>query len=247
VACLFYTLIKISKRKDAIHIARQDALLNGVPYTPPQQATKWLGQVFLGLKHLHVRMKTLMRDLKPENVVLTTEGRAKLTDFGFGRIGLESTGVFSFGMPTGSPGYVSPEILHKERYDSKADLFSFGVLIWTLLTGGLTNHQEAVPPIGRRKGARANDYSAHFQDWQRLAECVNEPALHYAQPLEESARELVSDLIRRSPSQRPRHQEIRQYSFMQALRLPLIAGGPAEVAEWLESLDQSASSADIVD
>merc|ERR1719152_170198 len=78
-------------------------------YVPPPLARCWCGQVFLGLEHMHLRMSTLLRDLKPENVVLDAVGRAKLTDFGLGRFGVESTGQWTFGMPTGSPGYVAPE------------------------------------------------------------------------------------------------------------------------------------------
>jgi len=231
-----------------IRTARHEALLNGYHYAPPRQANGWLGQVFLALEHLHVRMRTLMRDLKPENVVLTATGRAKLTDFGFGRIGVESTGAYSFGIPTGSPGYVAPEILRQQPHDSKADLYSLGVLIWTLLTGGVTNECDPMPPrgrTGRRRGGR--DYSVHFEDWHKLAECVKDPYNHHARPLEESAQELVSDLIQRAPFHRPGHQEIRNYNFMRMLRLPLIQDGPAEVEEWLQSLNHSASSADIVD
>lgn len=53
---------------------------------------QWIGQIFLALEHLHLKLQTLVRDLKPQNVVLT-HGRAKLTDFGHGRIGLWRGGL----------------------------------------------------------------------------------------------------------------------------------------------------------
>ncbi|CAE8664340.1 unnamed protein product [Polarella glacialis] len=118
---------------------------------------RWLAQIFLGLEHMHLEMDTLLRDLKPENVVLSASGCAKLTDFGFGRFGVESSGCWSFGMPSGSPGYVSPEVLHRESYDSRADLYSFGVLAWVMLTGGVTIGSEPVPPMGRPR------YGGDFQ------------------------------------------------------------------------------------
>merc|ERR1719181_1476862 len=100
---------------DRIKMARVEAQREQRPYTPPELSLCWVGQIFLGLEHMHLRMDTLLRDLKPENVVLTRDGRAKLTDFGFGRFGVESSGRWSFGIPTGSPGYVAPEVLRKEE------------------------------------------------------------------------------------------------------------------------------------
>jgi len=60
-------------------------------YRPPSEAMQWIGQIFLALEHLHLKLQTLVRDLKPQNVVLT-HGRAKLTDFGHGRIGARAPG-----------------------------------------------------------------------------------------------------------------------------------------------------------
>jgi len=119
---------------------KRRCLTEGRPYSPPALAKNWIAQIFLGLEHMHRRMDTLLRDLKPDNVVLDRHFIAKLTDFGFGRFGCESTtGTWSFGVPTGSPGYVAPEILHGRRYNFAADLYSFGVLVWVLLTGGLVD------------------------------------------------------------------------------------------------------------
>ena len=88
---------------------------------------------------MHLRMDTLLRDLKPDNVVLSAfsrvldmtvfnpgaNGIAKLTDFGFGRFGVESTtGQWSFGMPAGSPGYVAPEVICQQNYDYGGTLAS---------------------------------------------------------------------------------------------------------------------------
>lgn len=87
-------------------------------YQAPALAVAWIAQVFLGLEHMHRRMDTLLRDLKPDNVVLSASGVAKLTDFGFGRFGVEaSSGTWSFGVPAGSPGYVAPEVILQRNYD----------------------------------------------------------------------------------------------------------------------------------
>merc|ERR1711953_1079435 len=82
--------------------AKMDCKSRNQPYKEVVETMGWIGQIFLGLEHLHIRMETLLRDLKADNMVLTATGQAKLTDFGFGRIGTEPTKKgWSFGMPTG--------------------------------------------------------------------------------------------------------------------------------------------------
>lgn len=194
-------------------------------------ARYWVGQVFLGLEHMHLRMDTLLRDLKPENCVLTDDGRVKLTDFGFGRFGVESQGRWSFGIPTGSPGYVAPEILRKAEYDSRVDLYSLGVLTWLCFTGGITNSPEPVPPLGRMR--RQMDFEAHLQDWLLLAQCVANPEQHHSIPLPEDVRDFVSHLTYQRPDNRLRHKDIREHKFMQPLELPNFDAQPQAVQAWI--------------
>lgn len=201
------------------------------PYQPPRPAHKWIGQIFLGLEHMHKRMETLLRDLKPENVVLDRQGAAKLTDFGFGRFGLEASGIWSFGIPVGSPGYVAPEVLRQEEYDFKADLYSLGVLVWVLLTGGLTKKQEPVPPMGVMR--HNMDFEAHFTDCRMLAQCIAEPEQHNARRMKENPRDFVARLTHERPDQRLNHEDIRNHRFFQVLGLPTFEAPPSAVEAWL--------------
>jgi ankyrin repeat protein len=205
---------------------------SGKPYEPPESSNQWIGGVFLGLEHLHVKMNSLIRDLKPDNVVVNEKGLAKLTDFGFGRFGAESTGEWSFNVPPGSPGYIAPEALLQQSYDWKVDLYSFGVLIWVLLTGGVKYDPSPRPPMGKKKD---NDYTGNQNDWKLLQRCLQDPEKEKAPRLESPALDLVKMLVQRRPADRPAHAEIRQDLFMQELNLPESCCPKEVLKAWLES------------
>jgi serine/threonine-protein kinase len=102
---------------------------------PPsiEQSLDLIRQVAEALDYAH-RNKVIHRDLKPANILVTDDGRAKITDFGIAKV-LAREGVARTIGIMGTPSYMSPEQVRGGEIDARTDVFSLGIMIFTMLTG----------------------------------------------------------------------------------------------------------------
>ncbi len=101
----------------------------------PAQAVGIAMQICDGLDEAH-RLGVVHRDLKPANVLIDRNGDARIMDFGIARSGA-SKGITGLGTIVGTPEYMSPEQASGAAVDSRADLYSLGVMLFEMTTGKL--------------------------------------------------------------------------------------------------------------
>jgi serine/threonine-protein kinase len=97
-----------------------------------RDAISIVSQLLEALAHAHER-RVWHRDIKPANLIVMTNGRVKVADFGIARI--EASDLTLTGAVMGTPGYMAPEQYAAAAIDHRADVFAAGVVFYQLLTG----------------------------------------------------------------------------------------------------------------
>lgn len=96
-----------------------------------------LRQILHAVQHAHAS-GVLHRDLKPSNILLTKDGRVKITDFGLAKIRTSDTDLTATHETAGTVAYMSPEQVEGLKHvDERSDLFSVGLMAYEMLTGNL--------------------------------------------------------------------------------------------------------------
>ena len=102
---------------------------------PLQEAIGMALQIVQGLQEAHDK-GIVHRDIKPGNVLLTRTGQPKITDFGLAQLG-RTTQITKTGTILGTPAYMSPEQAEGRTTDHRTDLWSFGIVLYEMISGRL--------------------------------------------------------------------------------------------------------------
>ncbi|MFO7537031.1 MAG: serine/threonine-protein kinase [Chloroflexota bacterium] len=166
---------------------------------PWEETVRILQEIAAALDFAHER-QVAHRDLKPANILLGSDGKAVLTDFGFARLITDnSMSVSISGGIVGTPAYIAPEVWEGKTVDKQADIYALGCILYEMATGQALFQGDSAPAI----------MLAHFkpltlpESWPPgvpagvhdiLQTALNqEPAARYA-----SAGEMIGDLRRLS-------------------------------------------------
>jgi eukaryotic-like serine/threonine-protein kinase len=128
---------------------------------PVSEAVAYAIEIGRALEAAHIS-KLVHRDVKPQNVLIDPDGRAKVTDFGIAR-SLEAQGLTATGRVLGTTDYVSPEQALGHEVTGQSDIYSLGVVLYEMLTGevpfradtqvavAMKHVREPLPDVQRRR------------------------------------------------------------------------------------------------
>jgi len=109
----------------------QQVLAESTGPMPVARACAWISDLAGALHRAH-RSGVIHGDVKPANILVTEDGKVKLSDFGIARF---ATQVSGSGKMMGTPAYLSPEQILGEPQNTRSDLFSLGIVLYQMVTG----------------------------------------------------------------------------------------------------------------
>ncbi len=107
------------------------SLLTDKSKFPWDEIADMVAQIAEALDYAH-RKGIIHRDIKPANIILTTDSKVKITDFGIAKVA--SSNLTTTGQFLGTPNYMSPEQVSGAPVDGRSDIFSLGVVLYEMLT-----------------------------------------------------------------------------------------------------------------
>ncbi|KAA6372413.1 MAG: putative G2-specific protein kinase nimA, partial [Streblomastix strix] len=162
-------------------------------FMPEDEILNYFVQICLAIKHVHDR-KILHRDIKLQNIFLTSKNIVKLGDFGISRM-LSSTGEMAK-TAIGTPYYLSPEICKDEKYSFKSDIWALGCVLYEMV-------------------ALKHAFDAKNMKGLLLKILKGEYAPITGGGYSSALRNLISQMLRQNPKQRPTINEILHAPIIQ--------------------------------
>ncbi len=162
---------------------------------PYEEIVRIMEQVALALEAAHAE-GVVHRDLKPQNIMVDTSGKAAVMDFGIARsIEPGAMTMTQTGMLVGTPDYMSPEQVMGERVDVRSDIFTFGVILYELLTGATPYKADSVQgTMFKRTRERAKPPIEVNPEIPRILSDISSKCLEIDPKLRyQSAREILQD------------------------------------------------------
>ncbi|XP_045923581.1 microtubule-associated serine/threonine-protein kinase 3 isoform X2 [Micropterus dolomieu] len=211
-------------------------LLKNMGPLPVDMARMYFAETVLALEYLH-NYGIVHRDLKPDNLLVTSMGHIKLTDFGLSKVGLmnmttnlyeghieKDAREFSDKQVCGTPEYIAPEVILRQGYGKPVDWWAMGIILYEFLVG-------CVPFFGDTPEQLFG---------QVISDEINWPEGEDAPPPD--AQELITLLLRQNPLERMGTggaAEVKQHQFFHNLDWNSLLRQKAEFIPQLESEDDT--------
>ncbi|KAK7023477.1 Microtubule-associated serine/threonine-protein kinase 4 [Halocaridina rubra] len=172
-------------------------LLKNMGPLPPDMARFYFAETVLAVEYLH-SYGIVHRDLKPDNLLITSLGHIKLTDFGLSKMGLMSlatnlyegyidkeTRQFSDKQVFGTPEYIAPEVILRQGYGKPVDWWAMGVILYEFLIGCVPFFGETPEELFAHTVNDDIEWPSE-EDW----------------PIQDDVKDLISALLHHSPLDR---------------------------------------------
>ncbi|XP_056287784.1 microtubule-associated serine/threonine-protein kinase 4 isoform X3 [Pseudoliparis swirei] len=211
-------------------------LLKNMGPLPLDMARMYFAETVLALEYLH-NYGIVHRDLKPDNLLVTSMGHIKLTDFGLSKVGLmnmttnlyeghieKDAREFSDKQVCGTPEYIAPEVILRQGYGKPVDWWAMGIILYEFLVG-------CVPFFGDTPEELFG---------QVISDEINWPDGEEAPPPD--SQELIALLLRQNPLERMGAGgagEVKQHQFFHNLDWNSLLRQKAEFIPQLESEDDT--------
>jgi serine/threonine-protein kinase len=206
---------------------------------PVDQAVAYSIEIARGLQAAHENL-LVHRDVKPQNVLIDREGRARVTDFGIAR-SLEDDGVTDTGEVVGTTDYVSPEQASGDLADERSDIYALGIVLYELLTGEVPFQAESQIAVAMKHvSERIPDVAVERPGVPATVAAVvdrateKDPDSRY-----ESIAEMIADLeisldesTARAPALRRSDQATTVLKTVPPARRPLTSSGRSSRSGW---------------